>query len=134
MRTRYTYEEWLREGEKRFGKDHANWKFKCPSCGYVASAADYKEAGAPQGAVGFSCIGRWSGHMDKDMFRKDGGPCNYAGGGFCFYSKKDAQGALRAAKATNDSFEKNLPWSDWAIRAKAEGWKPPRGWSPSIEA
>ncbi len=24
-----------------------------------------------------------------------------------------------------------VPWPEWAMRAKAEGWKPPRGWKPS---
>lgn len=79
-----TYEEWETEGEKRFGKDRKMWKFKCPVCGYVASAQDYLDVGAEDG-IAFSCIGRW---MDKkrDMMTvskksKSKSPCNYAGGG-----------------------------------------------------
>lgn len=80
-RKRYTHKEWLKEAERRFGKDFLNWKFVCPSCGYVAEAREWRDAGAETSNVAFSCVGRWSGHMDKDMGAKDGGPCNYAGGG-----------------------------------------------------
>jgi hypothetical protein len=79
-----TREEWLAEGERLCGKDMMKWKFKCPSCGHIASVQDYKNAGAPTGAVAFSCVGRWDGHMNIDAFQGKDGPCNYAGGGmFC---------------------------------------------------
>ena len=74
------HSDWIKQGEDLFGKDFVNWKFKCPSCGYVASGQEYKDAGAPATAVGFSCVGRWGGSK-KEMFDKTGGPCNYAGGG-----------------------------------------------------
>jgi hypothetical protein len=73
--------EWLAEGERRFGKDTMKWKFVCPSCGFVASTEDYKKAGAKPENVAFSCIGRWTGHMNNDAFVTKKGPCNYAGGG-----------------------------------------------------
>lgn len=73
--------EWQQEGTKRFGSDMMTWKFVCPSCGYVASVQDWKDAGAPAGAVGFSCIGRWKDGDDSKSFQKKGGPCMYAGGG-----------------------------------------------------
>jgi len=75
-----TLVEWEAEGEKRFGKDTMNWKFVCPSCGHVWSKKDWKDAGAGEGEVAFSCVGR---HLlnPKDAFGNDGGPCNYAGGG-----------------------------------------------------
>ncbi len=76
-----TYEEWFAEGEKRFGKDRNYWKFVCPSCGHVAAAHDWFDADAPAGAVGFSCVGRWTGAGAAATFKKAGGPCNYAGGG-----------------------------------------------------
>jgi len=75
-----TYEEWQAEGTRRFGEDRSKWKFICPSCGYVASVQDWKDANASEGAVAFSCIGRFL-DSDKEMGTKDGGPCNYAGGG-----------------------------------------------------
>ena len=78
-----TLDEWNAEGERRFGTDRLNWKFKCPACKHVASVRDYKEAMAPEGAVGFSCIGRWTGAL-REAFegkRERPGPCNYAGGG-----------------------------------------------------
>jgi hypothetical protein len=75
------HEEWLAEGEKLFGSDQMKWKFVCPACGVVTSVQDWKEAGAPETAVAFSCVGRWSG-MKREAFGGEGpGPCNYAGGG-----------------------------------------------------
>ncbi len=77
---RMTLEEWLAEGERRFGPDKPAWRFVCPSCGYVASSREWKDAGAPEGAVAFSCVGRWTG-SEQEAFAKGKGPCNYAGGG-----------------------------------------------------
>lgn len=83
-----TQEEWFAEGEKLYGKDKLKWKFKCPVCGHVASAQDWKDAGAESGEIAFSCIGRLlekkADALDTWSKRKDGGdrgPCNYAGGG-----------------------------------------------------
>jgi len=56
------------------------WKFVCPSCGYVASVKDWKDAGASDREAAFSCVGR-AMNSDKQIFDKTGGPCNYAGGG-----------------------------------------------------
>jgi hypothetical protein len=77
-----TLEEWQAEAKRRFGSDPLAWRFVCPSCGHVASVADYKAAGAPEGAVGFSCVGRWT-NAKREAFSKSKrkGPCNYAGGG-----------------------------------------------------
>jgi hypothetical protein len=82
-----THTEWLAEAKRRFGDDPMAWKFVCPSCGHVASVKDWKDAGAPEGAVAFSCVGRYIGDDVDDKiardkaFRNSGGPCNYAGGG-----------------------------------------------------
>jgi hypothetical protein len=75
----FTYDEWLEEGERRFGKDKSKWKFKCPSCGHVASVQDYLNANA-EDSIGFSCIGRYIG-AEGDFLKQNGSPCNYAGGG-----------------------------------------------------
>jgi hypothetical protein len=49
--------------------------------------------------------------------------------GFFWTSRKAANAALRAVKAAiND--KTNKPWPDWAIKAKAAGWDPPKGWTP----
>lgn len=72
--------EWLEKGYELFGKDKMNWKFVCPSCGHVAKASDWKDAGAPEGSVAFSCVGRWISNCKNGMGAKKG-PCNYAGGG-----------------------------------------------------
>lgn len=77
-----TVTEWRDEASRRFGPDPMNWRFVCPACKFEQSVADYHAAGAPEGAVAFSCVGRWRADVDNAAF--DGshqGPCNYAGGG-----------------------------------------------------
>jgi hypothetical protein len=72
--------DWRQEGERRFGPDPMNWRFVCPCCGYIATPKDWQTAGAKEGEVAFSCVGRRIG--GKDAFDRTGpGPCNYAGGG-----------------------------------------------------
>jgi hypothetical protein len=79
--TTYSHDEWTAEAQRRFGKDPMVWQFVCPVCGHVTTVQDWKDAGAPETAVAFSCVGRWLPDA-KDAFGKDGaGPCNYAGGG-----------------------------------------------------
>lgn len=76
--------DWKAEAVRRFGSDPMGWKFVCPSCGHVARVKDWQDAGAPEGAVAFSCIGRYTGDAeaaDARTFKNGGGPCNYAGGG-----------------------------------------------------
>lgn len=77
---RMTEAEWNAEGERRFGTDRMKWRFVCPSCGYIASVQEWKDAGAGSGAVAFSCVGRWLKKC-SEAFLNNGGPCNYAGGG-----------------------------------------------------
>lgn len=72
---------WLAEGERRFGSDAMRWRFVCPSCGHVASVQDWRNAGAPSGAVAFSCVGRYTGADHSNTFKHAGGPCNYTSGG-----------------------------------------------------
>lgn len=80
-------EQWQAMGTEIFGPDQFSWRFRCPICGHVASVQNYKDAGAPKGAVGFSCVGRWSG--GPDVWRAFGSnkkgtnpsPCDYTGGG-----------------------------------------------------
>lgn len=75
-----TYEEWTNEAKSLFGDDVMKWRFVCPACGHVASVQDYFDAGAPSGAIAFSCIGRYS-ENPRDAFDKSKpGPCNYTNG------------------------------------------------------
>lgn len=79
-----TYEEWEKEAKQKFGDDPLNWKFKCPSCKFIASVKDWRDAGAKEGAVAFSCVGRFTGNPKdtaKAAFGGGPGPCNYTGGG-----------------------------------------------------
>jgi hypothetical protein len=38
--------------------------------------------------------------------------------------------ALRVAKRALKEHRSKKDWPDWARKAQAEGWKPPRGWQP----
>jgi hypothetical protein len=76
-----TLDEFIAEAEHLFGPDRMNWKFVCPGCGHVASAQDYKNVGAPEGAVGFSCIGRFLENCRDWLTGIGPGPCNYTQGG-----------------------------------------------------
>ena len=77
--TKYTYRAWIAEGTRRFGDNMEDWLFVCPVCGHVTSIKDWYSAGAPEGVVAFSCVGRWKG---AGQYSGEGtGPCNYAGGG-----------------------------------------------------
>lgn len=75
-----TLAEWKREGTRLFGPNMGAWRWKCPACGHVAKAQDWTDAGAPEGAIAFSCIGRWI-EGSREAFGEGEGPCNYAGGG-----------------------------------------------------
>ena len=76
-----TADEWRGEAVTRFGADHMAWSFVCPACGHVQTVADYRDAGAPSSAAGFSCVGRYI-EGSREAFGGEGdGPCNYTGGG-----------------------------------------------------
>ena len=74
-----TLAEWRAEGTRRFGDDPMKWKFVCPSCGHVAAVEDWQNAGAGEGEVAFSCVGRHIKNAGEAFGKKQ--PCNYAGGG-----------------------------------------------------
>jgi hypothetical protein len=82
-----TLAEWTAEGIARFGEDRPDWKFQCPSCGVTTTVREWRVAGAPEGAVAFSCVGRYLDDQDAAGKAFSGGkkkvkqPCNYAGGG-----------------------------------------------------
>ncbi len=91
--------DWLAEGERLFGDDKRQWKWKCPNCGHVQSIADFIElrdkkilpSDFDAGKVAYySCIGRFDTRIpEKDVGtiwdKKKKSPCNYTLGGlFCF--------------------------------------------------
>lgn len=79
--TKIGHEEWKAKARRLFGDDPLKWRFVCPVCKHVACVDDWRKAGAPEGTVAFSCVGRWL-PGSKDAFEKKGkGPCTYAGGG-----------------------------------------------------
>lgn len=48
--------------------------------------------------------------------------------GLVWESRTAATNALRAIKAALQN--STAPWPEWAVKAKAEGWTPPKGWKP----
>ncbi len=59
----WTQAELIAEATRRFGNDPIRWAFRCPSCGDVTSAADFRNAGADPNRVGQECIGRHLGAL-----------------------------------------------------------------------
>jgi len=51
-------------------------------------------------------------------------------GTYYWESESAATKALRLINATLKA-DDGAPWPEWAIKAKAEGWKAPKGWKPS---
>lgn len=89
-----TRDQWLQEATALFGENKLDWKFVCPACGFVQAVRDYKDAGAPESAVAFSCVGRWRQDFKEAFDRKDKRnlPCNYAGGGLIQLNPIDVDG------------------------------------------
>lgn len=52
-------DEWLADGERRFGKNLEDWKFICPHCGNIASGKEFRDAGADPSSIYCECIGRY---------------------------------------------------------------------------
>ncbi len=101
-----TAEEWQEEGVVLFGSDQMQWRFVCPVCGFAQSVQDYKDAGAPEAAVAFSCVGRWR-DGSRDAFNgKGSGPCNYTGGGLLRLNPMDVDGRKVFAFAQNSDAQK----------------------------
>lgn len=140
--TTMTRDEWMQEGRRRFGDDVMNWRFVCPACGHVAAAKDWKDAGAPEGAVAFSCVGRYAG-CQREAFgkgAKEKGPCNYAGGGLFAINPvevNDAGVVTRVFAFDNDTEGRPLRYDDapgttvavtlddgtiWHTRTRSETW------------
>jgi len=77
--------EWRTEGTALFGTNSRAWRFVCPVCKSVMSVQDYFDVGAPEGFIGFSCIGRYltDANASAEVWKKMPAAtrCTYAGGG-----------------------------------------------------
>ena len=76
-------QEWLEKGRKLFGDNMFEWKFRCPNCGNVQSAEDfrpYQDKGATPEDAYFNCIGRFL-DMPVGTFGEGKSPCDYTSGG-----------------------------------------------------
>lgn len=83
--TEISLKDWQAEGLRLFGPDVNNWRFVCPSCGYVQSRRDWTALGLNPRQIdmrlGYSCIGRWLnplGSVDFPELSKGTG-CKYVG-------------------------------------------------------
>jgi len=86
-----TETQYCKDAKLLFGEDMMKWRFICPACGHIASIEDYKNAGTTQGAIAFSCVGRWLPER-QTMYTKNGGPCDYAGGGLFMLNPVSIEG------------------------------------------
>lgn len=68
---KYTHAEWTAEARRLYGPDPAAWRFRCVSCGHVASVADWNARGDGRNAP-YDCIGRAA---------EGAGGCNWTAGG-----------------------------------------------------
>ena len=50
--------------------------------------------------------------------------------GFYWPSERAAKTALTAVNAAARAARAGKRWPDWAIKARAAGWTPPKGWTP----
>jgi len=58
----FDVKEWRRIGERLYGKNPLNWKFRCPICDHIQCAEDfrkYKAQGANPNDAYQKCIGRY---------------------------------------------------------------------------
>lgn len=72
-----TRDEWMALGKSLYGDNVENWKVRCPMCGKVTKAGEFKEKGAESPDRAFlECIGRYTGQGSPG--EADGNGCNWA--------------------------------------------------------
>ncbi len=78
--------DWISEGKQLYGKDHLDWRFKCPMCGKVYSVRDFITASGnvEDGLVLASqeCIGRYKGAGSPGDGSGNPDGCNWCAYGF----------------------------------------------------
>lgn len=50
--------------------------------------------------------------------------------GYCWPSRAAANTALRLINLALKNLTRDVPWPEWALKASAAGWKPPKNWKP----
>jgi hypothetical protein len=83
---------WQTEGERLYGKDIMNWKFKCPKCGYIQTPQEFKDNNIEPVRALSNCIGR---HVE-------GIGCDWAAGGLF---RTMGKGRIIKDLETNEQFE-----------------------------
>ena len=74
-----TLAEWRAEAARRFGKDPANWRFRCPACEREAQLREFLELGGGPNDGIQNCIGRFNGHMRPMAWVVTGRPTGCSG-------------------------------------------------------
>ncbi len=64
------------------------------------------------------------------LCREAGGKQKQSRTAFLWDDEADAKKALRRIEAGMLAWEDGKSWPEWALKAKAEGWTPPKGWTP----
>lgn len=54
-----TLEQWEAEGERLYGKNRLEWRFRCPTCGHIQTPQEFKAAGIGPHAAYQSCASRY---------------------------------------------------------------------------
>lgn len=54
-----TLAEWEAEGERLYGKERLDWRFRCPACGHVQTPREFKAAGQSPHAAYLNCASRF---------------------------------------------------------------------------
>lgn len=77
-----TVEIWRKEAVKLFGEDPKHWRFQCPICANVQTAADWIAEGLDPNLVCQECVGRHRPGSYKALGHNQPGtprsPCDYA--------------------------------------------------------
>ncbi|MBO4499175.1 MAG: hypothetical protein J5732_02850 [Bacteroidaceae bacterium] len=74
-----TLAEWEAEGERLYGKERLEWKFRCPACGNVQTARMFKDAGKDPHLCYINCASRYGLGGRKDCKWTTGGLLNIGG-------------------------------------------------------
>ena len=64
-----TEQQWVLEGCEKYGVWIQNWRFRCPCCGRISTASEFRAAGLDVEEAAQFCLGN---------FRKGKNGCNYA--------------------------------------------------------
>jgi hypothetical protein len=64
------------------------------------------------------------------IYSPDSEGCGHDHTGFWWETETKAKFALAKVNAMAKAALSEIPWPDWAVKATAAGWKPPKGWKP----